>query len=64
MNLVKWPSNKSLLWRKLDVSILQVIILNYLLGIGENELAKGNKVEYVSNSLEAFDKVKDLKGQD
>jgi len=63
MNLVKWPSNKSLLWRKLDVSILQVIILNYLLGIGENELAKGNKVEYVSNSLEAFDKVKDLKGQ-
>ena len=63
MNLVKWPSNKSLLWRKLDVSILQVIILNYLLGIGENELAKGNKVEYLSNSLEAFDKINDLKGQ-
>ena len=61
--LVKWPSNKSLLWRKLDVSVLQVIILNYLLGIGEDELAEGNKVQYLSNAIEAFDKVNDLKGE-
>ena len=61
--LVNWPSNKSLTWRKLDVSILQVVILNNLLGIGENELAQGNKVDYVSSPHEAFNKVIELPGQ-
>ena len=62
-DLVNWPSNKSVTWRKLDVSILQVVILNNLMGIRENELAEGNKVDYVSSSQEAFNKLTELSGQ-
>jgi len=48
-----WPSEKSVAWRKLDVSVLHVVILGHLLGIGEKELAEQTNVEYVSNHIEA-----------
>ncbi len=48
-----WPQDKSETWRRLDVSILQVVVLNHLLNIGDRELAQGNYLEYVSDASEA-----------
>ncbi len=48
-----WPQDKSETWRRLDVSILQVAILNQLLNLGDRELAQGNNLEYVSDAGEA-----------
>lgn len=48
-----WPADKSETWRQLDVSILQVAILERMLDLGERELAQGNFVEYVSEAREA-----------
>ena len=48
-----WPRDKSTTWRQLDVSILQVVILNQLLNLGDPELAQGNYLEYVSDAGEA-----------
>ena len=51
-----WPADKSETWRQLDVSILQVAILDRTLNLGERELAQGNFVEYVSEAGEAVQK--------
>jgi uncharacterized protein (DUF1015 family) len=51
-----WPGDKSETWRQLDVSILQVAILDRVLNLGERELAQGNFVEYVSDAGEAIKK--------
>lgn len=48
-----WPSDKSLTWRKLDVSVLQVVILGHLLGISDQELSDQANVEYASHHSDA-----------
>ena len=45
---IDWPADKSVAWRQLDISVLQVVILDHLLGIGEKELAAQTNLEYVS----------------
>src|SRR5262245_37333215 len=52
VNLV-WPADKSVAWRKLDVSVLHVAILGSLLGIGEQQLAEQTNLEYVSHQADA-----------
>lgn len=46
---ISWPANKTQTWRKLDVSVLQVVILGHLLGIGERQLSEQTNLEYVSH---------------
>jgi uncharacterized protein (DUF1015 family) len=58
---VAWPSDKSPTWRKLDVSVLQVIILGHLLGVGDKQLSDQTNLEYVSNHVDAV-KMTDAKG--
>jgi len=48
-----WPAEKSVAWRKLDVSVLHVAILGRLLGIGEQQLAEQTNLEYVSHHADA-----------
>jgi uncharacterized protein (DUF1015 family) len=48
-----WPADKSVAWRKLDVSVLHVVILGHLLGVGEQQLEDQTNLEYVSDSVEA-----------
>jgi len=56
-----WPADKSVAWRKLDVSVLHIVILGQLLGIGEQQLAEQTNLEYVSYHTEAV-KLADDKG--
>lgn len=49
-----WPPDKSSIWRRLDVSVLQVVILGHLLGIGEQQLADQAHLEYVSHHTDAI----------
>ncbi len=48
-----WPNDKSATWRKLDVSILQVVLLGRLLGLGEQQLTDQTNLEYVSHYADA-----------
>ena len=48
-----WPTDKSVAWRKLDVSVLHVVILGRLLGIGEQLLAEQTNLDYVSHHTDA-----------
>jgi uncharacterized protein (DUF1015 family) len=48
-----WPADKSAAWRKLDVSVLHVVILGQLLGVGEQQLAEQTNLEYVSHQADA-----------
>jgi uncharacterized protein (DUF1015 family) len=57
---VPWPGDKSPAWRKLDVSILQTVILGHLLEIGDKQLSDQTNLEYVSNHAEAV-KMSDAK---
>jgi uncharacterized protein (DUF1015 family) len=50
---VKWPENKSTTWRKLDVSILQIMILRDILGITDQQLTDQSHLEYASHHEEA-----------
>src|SRR5262245_35872804 len=50
---LKWPADKSVTWRKLDVSVLHVVILGQLLGVGEQQLAEQTNLEYVSHHTDA-----------
>lgn len=50
-------SSKSTAWRNLDVSILQTLILNKLLGIGSEERKKGEKVTYTRDAIEAITEI-------
>jgi uncharacterized protein (DUF1015 family) len=52
-----WPAGKSVAWRKLDVSVLHVVILGHLLGIGEEQMAEQTNVEYVSHHTDAVKQV-------
>ena len=58
---VQWPADKSETWRKLDVSILQVMILGELLGITDQQLTDQSHLEYSSQHEEAVRMV-DQKG--
>jgi len=58
---IAWPSDKSLRWQELDVSVLQVVILGHLLGIGDRQLSDQANLEYVSDHVEAV-KIVDAKG--
>ena len=48
-----WPADKSVAWRKLDVSVLHVVILGHLLGIDEQQLTDQTNLEYVSDHVDA-----------
>jgi uncharacterized protein (DUF1015 family) len=50
---IQWPADKSETWRKLDVSVLQVMILGELLGITDQQLTDQSHLEYVSQHEEA-----------
>ncbi|MBM3804326.1 MAG: DUF1015 domain-containing protein [Acidimicrobiia bacterium] len=50
---IDWPADKGLAWRRLDVSVLHVGILERLLGIGEAQLAEQTHLEYVSHHGDA-----------
>jgi uncharacterized protein (DUF1015 family) len=43
-------------WKSLDVSVLHKLILEKLLGINEQQLAKGVNIEYVKDANNAVDK--------
>jgi uncharacterized protein (DUF1015 family) len=58
---IMWPADKSASWRKLDVSILEVVILGSLLGIRDKQLSDQTHLEYVSHHGEAV-RVVDAKG--
>jgi len=47
--------NMSSSWRTLDVSVLQKLILEKLLGIDEERLAKGENLQYVKDTPNAID---------
>jgi uncharacterized protein (DUF1015 family) len=47
--------NMSPAWRTLDVSVLHKLILEELLGIDEERLAKGENLEYVKDTPNAID---------
>jgi len=47
--------NMSSAWRALDVSVLHKLILEQLLGIDEERLAKGENLEYVKDTPNAVD---------
>jgi uncharacterized protein (DUF1015 family) len=47
--------NMSAAWRELDVSVLHKLILERLLGIGEEKLARGENLEYVKDTPNAID---------
>jgi len=51
---ISWPGDKTQTWRKLDVSVLQVVILGHLLGIGEKQLSEQTHLEYVSDHADAI----------
>ena len=51
---VEWPVDKSSDWRKLDVAILQVVILGHILGISDQKLAEQSHLEYVSHHADAI----------
>jgi len=53
LDRIEWPTGKSPTWRKLDVSVLQTVILGHLLGIGDRQLSDQTNLEYVSNHVEA-----------
>lgn len=46
---------KSTAWRTLDTAVLQKLVLEKLLGIDQEKLAKGENVEYVKDTPEAID---------
>jgi uncharacterized protein (DUF1015 family) len=47
--------NMSDAWKSLDVSVLHKLVLEKQLGIGEEELARGGKVEYIKDAGSAVD---------
>ncbi|HUV65864.1 MAG TPA: DUF1015 domain-containing protein [Sedimentisphaerales bacterium] len=47
--------DKSAAWRALDVSILHKLIIEQLLGIDEQRLARGENIEYVKDTANAID---------
>jgi uncharacterized protein (DUF1015 family) len=46
---------KSAAWRTLDASILHKLVLERLLGIDQEKLAKGENLEYMKDTSEAID---------
>jgi uncharacterized protein (DUF1015 family) len=47
---------KSPAWRSLDVSVLQKLVLEKLLGIDEGKLASGSNIEYINDVGDAIDR--------
>ncbi len=58
---ITWPSDKSPAWRKLDVAILEVVILGGILGMRDQQLSDQTHLEYVSLHEEAV-RMGDAKG--
>ncbi len=56
-----WPADKTQAWRKLDISVLQTVVLDRLLGIGEKQLTEQSNLEYISEFREAI-QMTDQKG--
>ncbi len=50
---------KSPAWRSLDVSVLQKLVLEKLLGIDEVKLAAGSNIEYINDVGDALDRAVD-----
>lgn len=55
----KMPADRSKAWRSLDVSVLQKLIFENILGIGMEELAGGEIVQYTRDAGESMSKVDD-----
>ena len=55
----KFDPEKSAAWNSLDVTVLQELILNRILGIGEAERAQGNYIKYTRDEEEALRLVRD-----
>ncbi|WP_027363302.1 DUF1015 domain-containing protein [Desulfotruncus alcoholivorax] len=53
----KMPAGRSKAWRALDVSVLQKLIFENILGIGMEELAGGEIIHYTRDAAEAMSKV-------
>lgn len=49
--------NMSAAWRSLDVSVLHKLILEKLLGIDEEKLAKGENIKYIKSSGDKIDEL-------
>ncbi|NLK01169.1 MAG: DUF1015 domain-containing protein [Clostridia bacterium] len=45
-------------WNSLDIAVLQEMILDRLLGIGQKERAEGGYLEYTRDEMEGFDKLR------
>ena len=58
---MQWPAEKSAAWRELDISVLQSVILERILGIGEKQLSEQSNLEYVSDFRDAI-RLTDQKG--
>ena len=54
---VRLEASLSSAWRKLDVSILHKLILEKILGIDEERLAKGENLQYVKDTPNAIDQL-------
>jgi uncharacterized protein (DUF1015 family) len=50
-------TEESAAWRSLDVSVLHKLILEELLGVGEEQLARGRNLEYVKDHGTAIDEL-------
>ncbi len=55
MRLIKRRADMSPAWRTLDLAILHKLILEELLGIDQNILAKGENLQYVKDTPNAID---------
>jgi len=53
----KFKPEKSAEWNSLDITVLQELILNRQLGIGDKERAEGNMLAYTRDAEEALTKV-------
>lgn len=50
------PGKQSRAWKSLDVTVLHVLVLEKLLGIGLSDLATTDKLEYTRDALQACEK--------
>jgi uncharacterized protein (DUF1015 family) len=51
---ISWPSKKTKTWQGLDIAVLQVVVLENLLGIADKQLLEQTNIEYVSRHTDAI----------